>query len=143
MAVRKLDNKGDGPAEFSALATAAITNNPAPGKYPGGLFVKFDTDPNYFVICGAGEEPIGTLHYNVAAGSPAQIRAQRGALRLITLGDTVTVSADGTAFVTSDAYGKAVTAGSKAASAGKITKAGVVGDVVPLLFNPTAADTVS
>ena len=40
-------------------------------EVPGGLFVKFDTDPNYFVITGAGDIPIGIVNSNVAAGQPA------------------------------------------------------------------------
>lgn len=134
MAVRKLDNKGDGPVEFSALATNAITNNPASGKYPGGLFVKFDTDPNYFVVTGAGDIPIGIVNHNVAAGAPATLKAGVGKLRLITLGDTVTVDADGTALVKADAAGKAIPHTTSANVAGTVTKAGVAGDVVPILF---------
>ena len=134
MPVRQLDNRGDGPVEFSALATAAIAANPTAGKYPGGLFVKFDTDPNYFVITGAGDIPIGIVNSNVAAGRPATIKAGVGKLRLITLGDTVTVDADGTALVKADAAGKAVPFTGGANVAGTVTKAGVVGDVVPILF---------
>jgi hypothetical protein len=135
MATRKLDNRGDGPVEFSALATAAITANPTAGKYPGGLFVKFDTDPNYFVITGAGDKPIGIVNSNVAINQPATIKGGVGKLRLITLGGTVALDADGTALVKADAAGKAVAIGTGAANvAGTVTKAGSAGDVVPILF---------
>lgn len=142
MAVRMLDNKDSWPAEFSARATVAITDNPTAGKYPGGLFVKFDTDPNYFVICGAGETAIGTIHSNCAIGAVLQIKAQIGQLRLITLGGTITLGADGKAPVTSDAAGKAVAPSALAITNGFVTKAGVAGDVVPLIFHPTAVDAI-
>jgi hypothetical protein len=134
MAVRKLDNRGDGPVEFSALATAAIAANPTAGKYPGGLFVKLDTDPNYFVITGAGDIPIGIVNSNVAINQPATIKGGVGKLRLITLGGTITLDADGTALVKADAAGKAVAATTGANVAGKVTKGGAAGDVVPIEF---------
>jgi len=135
MAVRKLANQpGHAGPVLTAKATAAITANPSAGKYPGGLAVKFDTDPNNCVVTGAGDIPIGIVRSNVAAGENAKIECGLGHLGLITLGDTVTVDADGTALVKCDASGRAVPHTTGANVLGTVLKAGVVGDVVPLFF---------
>jgi len=135
MAVRKLANQPgqDGP-RLTAIATAAITANPTAGKYPGGVGVKLDTDPNNCVVTGAGEIPIGIVRSNVAVGEKATIWCGLGHLGLVTLGDTVTVDADGTALVKCDAAGKAVPHTTSANVFGTVIKAGVVGDVVPMFF---------
>jgi len=134
MAVRKLVNQvGCAGSSLTFIATAAITVSTA-GKYPGGLFLKLDTDPNNAVITGAGDIPIVVCRQNVAAGAKGSGRCDVGHLTLITLGDTCTLDADGTALVKADAAGKAVLHTTSANVAGTILKAGVVGDVVPLLF---------
>ena|ERR1035437_3926637 len=134
MAVRKLmDQAGCEGSSITFIATAAIVVSDVK-KYPGGLFLKLDTDPNNAVVTGAGDAPLMVCRQNVAAGAKGAGRCDVGHLGLITLGGTVTLDADGTALVKADAAGKAVAATTGANVGGTVLKAGVVNDVVPLLF---------
>jgi len=136
MATRKLQ----GPnrhIEIAAKATTAITTNPTAGQVGGGLFVVLDTDPNYFRVCTAGEDPDGVVDTNVLANGVATLKGC--GIVQIRLGDTVAAKA----YVQSDSTGRAVTATGLVPIAGQVLQGGVVGDFVDLIFRkqPTVGQT--
>lgn len=74
---------------LGAKATAAITNNPAAGIYGSGLFMKLDTDNNYFVLTGVGDTPDGWLDCNALINATATLEPLIGR-KLVKLAGTVT-----------------------------------------------------
>jgi hypothetical protein len=110
---RLLDNK---PGEsLTVKLTAAITNS--------NVFVKFDTDRDYAVVCGAGEDADGVISYAGIINETLEMTID--GVVLILLGDTV---ANG-AYVMSDASGRAVTATGTYAVLGQVIRGGAVGEL--------------
>lgn len=132
---RKNDNAPELYAySLTALATAAITGNPAPGTIGGGIFVDLDTDPAYFVASGVGSDPVGTIHTNIQINRPATILGP--GKRLVRLGGTVTERD----YLETIAGGKAIKATGLRPVVGQALVSGVLNDFVGCLIGkkPTA-----
>jgi len=115
---RLLDNK---PGEtLSVKATAAITS--------AYVFVKFDTDRDYCVLAGAGENADGVLCSKAAINEDVEM-VVNGIVPVL-LGDTVANGAE----VASDASGRAVTATVGAHVLGTVIRGGAVGELGSIIL---------
>lgn len=116
---------------LSALATAAVTNNPAADKAGAGLLAKFDTDDRYFVLTGVGDDPLGIVDCNVDADARATIKTD--GIKPVKLAGSVT--AMDYAECAGAAVGTVVKATGLRPIAGRLLATGVAGNFVPLDLN--------
>jgi len=127
MTVRKLQGAARN-LEIAAKATAAVTGNPTAGTVGGGLFCTLDTDPNFFVLSSAGDDPDGILSCNALINSVQTLR--QWPMQQIKLGGTVAAKG----YVQCGAAGVAVAATGLAPIVGQVLQAGVTGDFVDILY---------
>jgi hypothetical protein len=121
---RLLDNKpGD---TLTVKATAAIA--------AAHVFVKFDTDRDYAVLCGAGEDADGVLPSKAAINETLEM-VTSGTVPIL-LGDTV---ANG-AYVKSDSAGRAVTHTAGTFMLGQVIRGGAVGELGSLRIGKKKSD---
>lgn len=115
---RLLDNK---PGEvLSVKATAAITS--------AYVFVKFDTDRDYCVVAGAGEDADGVLCSKAAINEDVEMLV--GGIVPVLLGGTVANGAE----VAANASGQAVTATIGAHVLGTMIRGGASGELGSIIL---------